>query len=197
MKAKVKPNYLRITEETNALDYLIRAGDFIKETENNKLAWKWVILSLHGAIYGFAICASQGTNYESVTYKTKKGFQKLISFDEALKRCQDKTKMKMLIHSQYLILTDSQKQSINFAKKELRNKFEHYIPSGWSIEIHGLPEIAIDLLDVIRFLAIETKTYIHLNQTQIKKLKSVVFQSKKILKNSRLYKESIISMEKV
>jgi hypothetical protein len=195
--AKIKPNYLRITEETNALDYLIRAGEFIKETEKNKLAWKWVILSLHGAIYGFAICASQGTNYESVTYKTKKGIQRLISFDEALKRCQDKTKMKMLIHSQHLVLTESQRESIDIAKNELRNKFEHYIPSGWSIEIHGLPQIAIDLLDVIRFLAIETKTYIHLNQTQIRKLKSVVFQSKKILKNSRLYKESIIASEKV
>ena len=103
----------------------------------------------------------------------------------------------MLMHSQHLVLTDSQKESINFAKKDLRNKFEHYIPSGWSIEIHGLPQIAIDLLDVIRFLAIETKTYIHLNQTQIRKLKSIIFQSKKILKNSSLYKESIPSKGKI
>ncbi len=45
-------------------------------------------------------------------------------------------------------------------KKELRNMFEHYIPSVWAIEIHGLPKITMDILDVIRFLAIETRTYI-------------------------------------
>lgn len=187
--ANARAKWLRITEEKNALDYLIRAGDFIKETEKNILAWKWVILSLHGALYGFAICASQGTNYENVTYKTKKGDLKLISFGEAIKRCQNPNIMKMLIHSKALVLTDSQNESINIAKNELRNKFEHYIPSGWSIEIHGLPQISIDLLDVIRFLALETKTYIHLNQTEKRKIKSVVFQSKKILTRSKLYKD--------
>lgn len=31
----VRAKYLRFTEETNALDYLIRAGQFIRETEND------------------------------------------------------------------------------------------------------------------------------------------------------------------
>jgi hypothetical protein len=67
---------------------------------------------------------------------------------------------------------------------------EHYVPSGWSIEIHGMPQIAIDALDVIRFLAVDTHTYIHLNQTQIKRIKSCIFQSKKFLKNTKLYQEA-------
>lgn len=66
---------------------------------------------------------------------------------------------------------------------------EHYVPSGWSIEIHGMPQIAIDVLDVIRFLAVDTHTYIHLKETQIKRIKSYVFQSKKLLKNMKLYQE--------
>ncbi|HWR90533.1 MAG TPA: hypothetical protein VN260_09745, partial [Dissulfurispiraceae bacterium] len=77
---------MRLTEETNALDYLEKAASFIRETEQNGLAWKWVVLALHGALYGFAICASQGTNYENVTKVTKKGERKLISFDKALQR---------------------------------------------------------------------------------------------------------------
>ena len=157
----IRGQRLRLTEETNALDYLERVVGFIRETEKNRLAWKWVVLSLHSALYGFAICACRGTDYENVTTKTKKGEEKLISFDEALKRCQDPNCMNMLVHSQILVLSESQKDSIRRLKKELRNKMEHYVPSEWSIEIHGMPQIAIDVLDVIRFLALETGTYIH------------------------------------
>jgi len=190
---RIKPKYLTITEELNALDYLEKAYLFIQETESNLLAWKWVVLSLHSALYGFAICACKGTNPKNVTYKTKKGIEKLISFDDALKHCQDPKRMKMTIKSNHLVLTYKQKEAINYLKKVLRNNFEHYTPKGWSIELHGMPEIAMNVLDVIRFLVIETGNYMHLSQNQIKKIKSIVYQSKRILSNSRLYKECIIA----
>ena len=151
----IQSKWLRLTEETNALDYLERAAGFIRETEQNLLAWKWVVLSLHGALYGFAICASKGTNSENVTTRTKRGENKLIPFDKALERCQNRECMSTLLCSQPLVLSNSQKKSIQLLKNELRNKMEHYVPSGWSIEIHGMPQIAIDALDVIRFLALE------------------------------------------
>jgi hypothetical protein len=185
----IRSKWLRLSEETNALDYLERAAGFIRETEQNTLAWKWVVLSLHSALYGFAICACKGTNWHNVTTKTKKGDRFLISFDKAIERCQDTTCMSMLMHSQPLVLSESQKESIRLLKKDLRNQMEHYVPMGWSIEIHGMPQIAIDTLDAIRFLAVDTRTYIHLQQAQIKKIKSLVFQSKKFLKNTKLYQE--------
>jgi hypothetical protein len=86
----IKGKYLRFTEETNALDYLERAGEFIKSTSSDPKVWKWVILSLHGALYGFAISACKGSDYQSVVRKTKKGHERLITLDEALKMCQDK-----------------------------------------------------------------------------------------------------------
>lgn len=187
---RVQPKWLRLTEETNALDYLEKAECFIRETEKDPLAWKWVVLSLHGALYGFAICACRGTDYENVATKTKKGEYRLISFDKALKLCQDPSRMKMLIHSQPLVLSDSQKTSILRLKKELRNEMEHYVPKAWSIEIHGMPQIAIDVLHVIRFLALESGTYVHLNQAQIKRVKSYVYQGKRYLKKTKLYAEA-------
>lgn len=187
----IRPKWLRLTEETNALDYLEKAAWFIQQTEKDLLAWKWVVLSLHSALYGFAICACQGTNYENVTRKTKKGEDHLISFDKAIELCQDAKYMGMLVHSQPIVLTESQKDAIRRLKKELRNKMEHYVPSGWSIEIHGISVIAMDVLDVIRFLAVETRTYIHLNQAQIKKIKAYVFQSKRFLEKTKLYQESM------
>ena len=187
----IRSKWLRLTEETNAPDYLEKAAWFIRKTENDLLAWKWVVLSLHGALYGFAICACQGTNYGNVVTKTKKGEERLILLDKALELCQDKKYMGMLVHSQPLELTGTQRDSIRRLKKELRNKMEHYVPSGWSIEVHGMPVIAIDVLDVIRFLAIETRTYIHLNQEQMKRIKSYVFQSKKFLRKTKLYQEAM------
>jgi len=185
----VQPKGLMLTGETNALDYLEKAVRFIHETEKNKLAWKWVVLALHGALYGFAICACKGTNYENVNASKKAGKFRLVILDDALKMCQDSKHMNMLMDSQHLRLSDSQKNSIQKLKEELRNKMEHFMPGVWHIEINGMPDIAIDVLDVIRFLAVDTHTYIHLNQTQQKKVKSCIFQGKRFLKNTRLYHE--------
>lgn len=185
---KIKPVYLRLTGEINALDYLEKAHYFINQFRVDKMACKWAILSLHGALYGFAICACRGTNDSGVTYENKQGDIKLIAFDNALKNCQNSKMMKMLTNSKHLILSKSQRESIEQLKKDLRNNFEHYQPCAWSIEIHGLPHIFIDILDVISFLALETGNF-HLITTQRRKIKSIVYQSKRILQSHKLSKE--------
>lgn len=185
----VKEKYLRLTEETNALDYLEKAGEFIKQTLADKRSWKWVVLSLHGALYGFAIAACKSSDYQSVVKITKKGHERLITLDEALKMCKDAKWMGTLYGGLPLNLSASQEDSIRRLKETLRNSFEHYIPGGWSIELHGMPRISMDVLDVIRFLAIETFRYQHLSQAQRNKIKSIIFQSKRLLKKSPLHLE--------
>ena len=187
---RVKPRSLTLTEETNALDYLERAGQFITEADTNPTAWKWVVLALHGALYGFAIAACKGTNYETVIRKTKKGAEHLISLDEALTRCANPALMGTVYGALALNLTASQQDSIRRLKKTLRNNFEHYVPGTWSIELHGLPQISMDVLDIISFLAVDTFRYQHLNQSQRRRVKSIVYQSKKRLSNSRLHREA-------
>ncbi len=103
--------------------------------------------------------------------------------------CQDKERMGTLIGGHPLVLSDSQKDSIKCLKEKLRNKFEHRIPGVWFIEMRGLPRISMDILEIIRFLAVETFRYQHLNQAQRKKVTSIVFQTKKILKQSPLHLE--------
>lgn len=184
---KINPKWLRFSEETNALDYLVKVEDFVRQAIKDKKAWKWVVLSLHGALYGFAISACKGTDYTTITKKTNNGKDLLISFNEALKKCQDPKWMGTLYGGIALKLSDSQKLSIRILKETLRNNFEHYIPRGWLIEVHVLPQMTLDILDIIRFLSIETRRYQHLNHTQIKKIKSVVFQCRKFLKKHPLY----------
>ena len=104
---KIRAKYLRISEETNALDFLNEFYRHIKRTETDIYAWKWVILSLHSALYSFAICTLKGTNSDRVTTTTKSGKERLIDFNEAMKRCQDPNWMHMLIGSKHLQLTNS------------------------------------------------------------------------------------------
>jgi len=194
-KQNILEKWLRLTAETNALDYLERAGQFIQQTESDIKAWKWVILGLHGALYGFAICACRSTSHENIIHRTKSGIERLITLDEALRICQDEEWMRTLYGGRPLMLTESQKYSIKILKKSLRNNFEHFKPKGWSIEVHGLPGISMDILDVIRFLSVETFRYQHLNQTQRHRIKSIIFQSKKWLKKSTLYQEALMAEE--
>lgn len=180
--------WLRLSEEKNAIDYLEKAAFFIKKPSANHRHWKWVIIGLHGALYGFAIAACRGTDSKSVL--TKKSL--LIGFWPALERCQDPNHMKMLIHSKHLVLTEKQKDSIKSLKSEFRNEFEHFQPKGWSIEVHGMPEIAIDVLEVIQFLAFKTNTYVHLEDSENKLVKQLIDDSINFLKNSDLYKEYLL-----
>jgi hypothetical protein len=88
------PEYVNFTEESNSEDYLEKAVGFIKTAGDNPLDWKWVILATHGALYGFMICVLKGTDPDSnVCSTTQVGHRKLIDFREALKRCQDSSRM--------------------------------------------------------------------------------------------------------
>jgi hypothetical protein len=190
MGRKPRSRWIRLTDERNALDYLERAGTFIRETARDPIAWKWVVLALHGALYGFAVAACKSSDYESVTRRTKSGAQYLIPLDDALRMCKDDAWMGTLHGGLALKLSPEQEDSIRRLKKILRNRFEHYVPGGWAIEIHGLPQITMDVLDVILFLAVGTFRYQHLNQSQRRRVKSIVYQSKKSLRQTALHKEA-------
>lgn len=186
-KRKITPKYLDLDEKNNAIDNLEQVYSFICKTDTDYKAWKWVIITVDAALYGFSICACAGTNQLTVT--SKKGY--LISFNKALERCQDERWMGRLSFGKALVLSSSQKKSIDWIHKTFRNNFIHFPPKGWSIELHGMPHIVMDALDVIRFLAIKTK-YVSLNSSQRRKVKSTVYQSKRLLKKNKLYKEFLI-----
>lgn len=169
------PYRFDLDEETNALDYLRRAIGFLREVEaGDAVAWKWVVIALHGALYGFAVSAARGTDGNSVTHLTKKGERKLDSFDEVLKKCQNPTRMKMTVDAKHLVLTAEQKEAIRMLKDTLRNVFEHFVPMGWVLHVQGLPRISYRVLEVIRFLALETNPYVHLDPDERSELESLV-----------------------
>ena len=146
-------------------------------------------ISLHGALYGFAIAVSHGTNWESVTVKRKDGYH-IIGFNAALKRCQD-GHYAQGVGDKALEISESQKESIRKLKSLLRDRFEHYLPMSWYIETHGMPQICIDVLNVIEYVAIDCSMYVRgaLKEKGIRKVRSLVSRSRKTLQKSQLFRD--------
>jgi len=173
-----RSRFMELSEEINALDYLEKTCFFITQAKNDTMAWKWVILSIHLAIYGFAICALKGTCAPlTVMYKNKKDEEMLISFPKAIERCQKAEYMRMTVWSKPLVVTEEQQKSIDKMHKVFRNNFEHFAPCGWIIEISGMPKIVTDCLEVARFLALDTGNYTNLTSKQKEKIKHLINQA--------------------
>jgi hypothetical protein len=78
--------YARFADGSHSLDYLEKAVSFIKSATNKPEDRKWAVLAVHAALYGVMICNVKGTDADSVCTGKK---QRLIDFNEALKRCQE------------------------------------------------------------------------------------------------------------
>lgn len=189
-RVHVHERVLTFTEESNALDYLEKAFFYIRHIDHDHTAWKWVILSLHGALYGFAIAACHGTDPATVTRKTK-NCEQLISFGEALRRCQDPARMQMTVLSACLELTDNQKTALKRLKDTFRNTFEHFIPKSLHISLHELPAMCLECLPVVEFLALKTGNYTQLSLNERERISFIVHQSAHILRSCLLHKEAI------
>jgi hypothetical protein len=176
--AKIQPRYLRLTEELNALDFFEKTVIFLRETDKSDVAWKWVVIGLHGALYGFAVSACHGTDSSSVVENDH-----LISFDEAVKRCVKGRA------GNPLVLSPKERESVRWLQKILRNRFEHYRPCRWSIELHGFPTLALNCVRVIETLATETSRSVHLNREQRAHLKQLAEEAKSIIRDSKLQAE--------
>lgn len=169
------PAILNLTEELNALDYFEKAVQFMREADQSAIAWKWVVIGLHGALYGFAVSACRGTDSSSVV---RKGH--LISFDEAIKRCEEGR------NGEPLPLSPDERESVRWLKKILRNRFEHYRPCHWSILLHGFPALSLNCVRIIERLAIKTSMWIHLEQDERTRLNQLVEEAIVLLQSSKL-----------
>jgi hypothetical protein len=146
-ETKAEKKWLRVSEETNALDCLKRVCSLALQAEEDIMAWKWVVIALHSALYHFAISACKGTDSRNVTVPKGKG-RWLIPMDEALKLCQDESHMLTCFSGQPIRISPVQQDSIQYLKS-LRNQFEHYQPMDWRIAYQELPEKSMHVLDVI------------------------------------------------
>ena len=148
-------NWLRLDELENAIDNLEMCGRFLVSIDSDR-RWKWGILALHQALYGFAVCAVRGTNSLSVLRDPEDHESHLISIHEALARCKDQDFL--WPGATALTTTPDEDRALDRLIREFRNGFEHFRPAAWSIEVSGMPGLFRHVLRVTRGISLDSSS---------------------------------------
>jgi len=74
----MKPFDIRIDEYDNVIDNLEMAAHFLEHISPS-IKWKWVTIAIYQALYGFLICALQGTDARQTVYDKRKDSGKAAS----------------------------------------------------------------------------------------------------------------------
>lgn len=171
--------YARFSEESNSIDYLEKAVSFMKNAEKPE-DWKWAVLAVHGALYGFMICTLKGSSPDNVS--TGKG--RLISFNEALKRCQDTACMNLGGFTKVLRISQDQRRALCRLHSDFRNQFVHYNPTLLSIPEDVIRETLMHALDALRAIFEMGCYYLHLGPGDSDKIATMVADGKEFLQKS-------------
>ena len=160
-----------ILEAINSLEFVLEQVDKVSEDISK---WKWVIIGLHNTIQNYMVCALRGTENTNVltvksskewlqefwnriqptTYKWKNPAERLDLFTNLFKKTQT-DKMLKGISSRKFEPTQSQIDSVNNLNF-YRNEFMHFVPKGWSFSIDEFPNLVVEVLRIIEFLAFES-----------------------------------------
>ena len=190
--------YLEIDNKENAIDSLLRAEEHILraekhagpvqdgETCRSAFHWKWVIICLQNSLYTFTLTVAAGTNPGNVQRKNGG----VVDIVTALKLCIG---VKHFYYSLPVEFTRNQKNSMLWLHSHFRNGFEHFKPNQiWGIKLRGLPNICIDVLDVIKLLALDSRNILYGSpyyqpQEKERKIEASINRSVEILRSSALY----------
>ncbi|MED4229486.1 hypothetical protein [Neobacillus cucumis] len=199
---------LRTDELENAIDFLEKAAYHYNNKED-KYWFKWLMISLHGALYGFGVCAVKGTytervlemklgrkRFEQKRKETIEHFKKLgyeiedesilddiieynasdlLAIKKILDCCQSETYMMQRSDSKILKITDIQDEAID-KMIFYRNDFIHFKPRGLTVITEGSDWIVKAVVDVIRFLALESNNVNYFEEKNREKVKFILEQ---------------------
>lgn len=183
MTASADGKWLRIDEVENALDNVQMCCHFLEEIDG-PIRWKWAMIALHQALYGFAICAVQGSNFTSVLKEpTKPATSQVISVRTALERA--KSEEHISFGGEPLVTIPEEDEAIRRLVAEFRNEFEHFGSKSWSIELSGMPMIFTHVVRVVRFLALESGAVRYLSDEDDALAESTFERLKAVLDSER------------
>ena len=148
-------NWLQLDERSNALDNL-KMCEHVLSHLPDPIRWKWAIIAMHQALYGFALAAIQGTNCNSVRRDPTNPESHVIPVRVALGRA--KNAQYLWPDGTPLVTTPEEEHAVERVVNEFRNGFEHFAPAAWSIEVSGMPGLLSGVLRVVEGIAIGTNS---------------------------------------
>ncbi|MCH7733400.1 MAG: hypothetical protein IIB44_12990 [Candidatus Marinimicrobia bacterium] len=163
-------------EITNSFELLANQADQLDDVYQ----WKWVILSMHSTLQGFMVIGlrdSAGLNIlkDKIAQKWLRAYrsgdplpvEKLDTFLNLYKKIKSNRMIRLVFSRKYEPSADSDR-SIKMLNM-LRNKFIHFIPGGWLLEVSGLPKICLDCIEIIEFLGWKSGNVLwHKNELEVK-----------------------------
>ncbi|MFM9912157.1 MAG: hypothetical protein ACKVN9_01305 [Methylophilaceae bacterium] len=161
--------YLRTDEHEEAVRSLEWAELQARLILDDPYYWKWVLISLHNAAQGFMVLALwNGNGLLSLKPKVAKQWLEAYESDKPFPTEQlDKflnlyAKVKDSSNFSYcgsaaFIPSSTHDESFKHLN-EFRNEFIHFTPKGWSLQLLGLPKMALDVLDLIQFFGWEASS---------------------------------------
>ena len=95
----------------------------------------------------------------------------VASADALFERLYCKSKRVEYSFGEVISVTEQQKKSFERLQR-LRNKFTHFSPKGWSIELNYIKEIICDVLQVLGLILDDPLTFIHMSDEDRRALNS-------------------------
>ena len=199
---KEEPNNLE-DEWLSTNEWIETVSDFemfseqLQRVIDDPRQWKWAIISLHSGIQGMMVLALTGSHglnvlhekdadrwlswYENDRSDEPEPRGKLANFLDLYKKIKDdKSPMKRYGDSQQFVPTGTQDQSIK-RLNHWRNKFVHFTPKLWVLELEGPLAMASDCLEISEFLAWESGNVIWYEHDLKKRLKAAFTSAHKSL----------------
>lgn len=148
-------NYIDTDEQNDVLASLEMVQLALSHCEDNPNYWKWVVIALHSALQGALVChlsdtAQLGalsnkstTNWLDWYNRGRKGTmpkKRLAGPQELLDRLIDGKARAGRMDAGSVTVSPDQKRDFDLLH-EFRNDFMHFQPTGWVIEISGMPRI--------------------------------------------------------
>ena len=176
-----RTKFLQIIDTWSAADSLFRAEEHLERVEDNAFHWKWAIICLQNSLYTFALKFAAGPNPYAVMTKDDRA----VSFITALSKCCEGGCYRGSVSFEP---TRGQKNSVLWLHDHFRNNFEHFTPNrNWGISLQGLPNMCVDVLEAIRFLALDGKVISYHARSKKDRIGKSTKRSIEMLKSSKFY----------
>lgn len=178
-------DFLRSDHLTDAIFSLTVARSHLRAVSMNPFHWKWVIIALHNAVQGFMVSAAKGSSGLAVlrdrdakawhdarsqgkAVAVKGKLRNFLALYELIKS----DRMLRYTMSRKFVFTLRHDKSME-ALNDIRNDFIHFTPRSWLLELAGLPQIAIDCLDIVSFCGWDSGNILWLNTSAARTRKDV------------------------
>ncbi|WP_103172552.1 hypothetical protein [Paracoccus sp. SY] len=141
-----------------SIRHALRCSKFVNEDPQ---AWKWFMLSLHSALQGACVChltttaaplgaITESNSKEWIKYFEERRLNKsatppktcLMSLPGLLKAVRNPNSTDSHFGGKNIAISDKELNWLRLLHNEIRNQFIHFEPTGWVIEISGLPDFA-------------------------------------------------------